>query len=118
MTDCGSCKGFPSCDEICEKRSAKIMPKMSEVELIEERAHNAILRQWLEEIALNTPHERTRKLARHVLDALPSDSAERVQKLVDALEWYAKGEHIFTFLGVDQDHAGEKARQALAEWRK
>lgn len=128
-------------DATAMRESAETMQKMAERDRDAERAHNAVLRLALyrvrDEIANYGSQSDLAMLlesAKQSLSATPSDSAAKVQKLVDALEVMVDviddqlggGGYVPEF---DADinekfepwasifDAQEKAQKALAEWR-
>lgn len=89
-----------------------------------ERAHNAVLLEAIKANCSTCMGECRHCAITPALSATPSESAERVQKLVEALEWYADDDNYYSgddgaWCGANAERdEGRKASAALADWRR
>ena len=83
------------------------------------QAQVAVLRKGMEVIADTTSHKRAVQLAIRFVATTPSEAAERVQKLVEALEVIcAEFNDTETDICTTIQAMHDKAQDALSEWRR
>ena len=113
------CKDAPRKELISEINQCHLEQEKYEKELFKLQAQVAVLRKGMEFIADTTSHKRAVQLAIRFVATTPAEAAERVRKLVEALEGIcAEFNDTETDICTTIQAMHDKAQDALSEWRR